>query len=80
MFAGRRDGHIQVHDMTDGTYLFSIHAGPQTDYRDGSLDHGPALLRAQKRGNGEYLIIEEESGHCKLMLYQWSGVPPKRRQ
>lgn len=77
MFAGRRDGHIQVHRMSNGRYLFSIHAGPETGYRDGSLDHGPALLRVQKRDNGQYLIIEEESGHCKLMLYQWLGMPPR---
>ena len=77
MFAGRRDGHVQVHDMADGAHLFSIHAGPETGHRDGSLDHGPALLRVHRRACGEYLILEEESGHCKLMLYQWSGVVPE---
>lgn len=72
MFAGRRDGHVQVHRMSDGQEILRLEAGPEVGFTAGKLDHGPALLRARQRENGEYLVIVEEDGWCKLLLYQWA--------
>jgi len=74
MLAGRRDGYIQVHRMSDAQQIIRLEAGPEVQGTAGKLDHGPALLRAQKRSNGEYVVLVEEDGWCKLLLYQW--LPP----
>lgn len=78
VLAGQRSGHIQIHRVSDGRQVMLLKAGPEVNYTVGKLDKGPALLRAHKRSNGEYLFVVEEDGYCKLLLYQWTPFPERR--
>ena len=65
-----RGGKIYVYKNSDKSLVGSISPGPETNYQSGWTDINLAIT-AFKRSNGEYLILAEENGYCKVMMYRW---------
>lgn len=65
---------VHVIDTRTGKIAGTMQPGPAVGGNSGWVDqsHG---LRAMQRANGEYLILVEEDGRCKNLLYRWT--PPE---
>lgn len=62
-------GHIDVYDLKTGASVGYIE--PPEDWGTGWMD-ACECLSVHKLKNGEYLIIEEEDGRGKNLLYRWN--------
>ena len=71
LFDDANSGRIQVYRTRDGSYVGTIHAGPEVGNLEGATDI-PYGVRAYKRANGEYLIFSEEDYHAKVLMYRWT--------
>ncbi|MDX6765823.1 MAG: hypothetical protein SFU85_03440 [Candidatus Methylacidiphilales bacterium] len=65
-------GSIDVYTLASGTFVGSIHAGPEVMNISGALDI-PYGISVYKRSNGEYLIFEEDDWHAKVMMFRWQA-------
>jgi hypothetical protein len=60
---------IQVFDKENGEYLGSLKPGPEVGSQSGWIDI-PYGVTAYLRKNGEYIVVVEEDGRCKNIVYR----------
>lgn len=64
---------IYIYNLADGKYTGTIKPGPEVANFSGWIDI-PYGIRAMKRSNGEYVVLAEEDGRGKILVYRFSSV------
>ena len=62
---------IHIYDKYSGKEIGTMAPGPEVNYYSGWIDV-PNGIHAIKRTNGEYIILAEEDGKAKNLLYRWT--------
>ena len=72
------DARVSIYDVRNGNLVGTMVAGPEIAGFSGWVDM-PFSLSAYKQANGEYLVLAEEDGRNKEIIYRWKpdlSAPP----
>ena len=67
------NANIHVYNLSNGKFAGRIKPGPEVANFSGWIDI-PYGIRAMKRSNGEYVVLAEEDGRGKILVYRFSSV------
>ncbi len=72
---GEVRGEITVYSMKDGTKVGWIVPGPETNGFSGNFDMVIGI-QVRKLADGTRVILAEENGGGKFMVYRWDPTKP----
>jgi hypothetical protein len=66
-----QDHQTSLYNASTGALITQFYPGPEVCGSQGWVD-GNSNIHIYQRANGEYIIMEEDDGYCKVLIYRWN--------